>query len=251
LARSAPSTTSVHATARDTSIGGTVSRRLDGVHHLDLTVARRVAALMEEVGPDLVFHTAYSPARADTVDAASVVAQACADAAVPLVHLSSDTVFGGRDEPYTEVDAPDPMSEYGTWKVEAEQAVAEAAPDAAIMRFSLVVSTDPPDGVTAQLLAAARDQRPIGLFTDEVRTPIAIDQLVARLWTVASLAAEDRRGLRHVPGPEFLTRYELGVRLAQRIGIDPSVITASRAADHPAPRPRVLRLATTRPLLDA
>jgi dTDP-4-dehydrorhamnose reductase len=67
----------------------------------------------------------------------TVLAGACSQAAVRLVHFSSDQVFnGGLRKPYVESDAVGPLSTYGLSQVAAERAVLERAPEALIVRTS-------------------------------------------------------------------------------------------------------------------
>ena len=55
-----------------------------------------------------------------------------------LVHLSIDLVFSGAGEGgYTEDHATDPVTVYGKTMVDGEQLVAEARPDACVLRISL------------------------------------------------------------------------------------------------------------------
>jgi hypothetical protein len=58
------------------------------------------------------------------------------------VHLSTDVVFGGRPLPYTEADTPDPITDYGRWKTEAEAQVTAAHPGAILVRTSLIYGTE-------------------------------------------------------------------------------------------------------------
>ena len=58
--------------------------------------------------PNAVVHLAYRPDdRRVIVDGSRHVAAAAAAVGARLVHMSTDMVFAGRAEPYTEADAPD------------------------------------------------------------------------------------------------------------------------------------------------
>jgi dTDP-4-dehydrorhamnose reductase len=54
------------------------------------------------------------------------------------------------------------------------------------------------------------------------------DDLAAAL---LELAANDYRGILNVAGPDTISRYDLGVLVARREGLDPSLIPATTLAD--------------------
>src|SRR5882762_264273 len=69
-------------------------------------------------------------ARRVNAEGAENAARAAAGVGCPIVHISTDFVFDGRKGvPYSEEDAPEPLSEYGRSKYDGERRVAAAAPD--------------------------------------------------------------------------------------------------------------------------
>jgi dTDP-4-dehydrorhamnose reductase len=242
LVAAAPAGTSVHLTWRTTAPpAGAVA------HRVDLTDAEAVGALLAAVRPDVVVHTAYSMHdRADIVDATAHVAAAAAAHGSALVHLSTDVVFDGTAAPYVESDPVSPVNEYGRWKALAEQIVAERVPDACITRTSLVVAHEPPDPATARLLDAVQQGEQPTLFDDEVRCPIRAQDLAAALWALVAMERCARSGVWHLPGPEALTRLEIGRRLLVVAGLDPRAPRPGSATAHPDPRPPDLTLHSIR-----
>jgi dTDP-4-dehydrorhamnose reductase len=243
LLASRPADAEVLVTRRSAGVPDGVPFR---VVHLD----RRGEAdrVIGEVQPDVVVHTAYSiHHRPDIVDASANVAAACERTGAALVHLSSDTVFGGEDPPYREFDPVDPISDYGRWKAEAEQAVLSAVDDACITRTSLVVSMDPPDSGTRWLFEAVREGRRPTLFHDEIRCPLRAVDLAASIWALVGRDRPDRAGIWHLPGPEPISRLELGRRLLRAGDVDPGLAREASLRDHPSPRPRDLTLVSSRP----
>lgn len=246
LAAAAPDDVELVATWRTSPVAAQVARRAE-LHQLDLCDAAAAAALLAAVQPDVVVHTAYSiGSRDDIVAATTAVAAGAAAVGAALVHLSTDVVFDGTSPPYVETDTVCPVNDYGRWKVEAERIVAEAVPGVCITRTSLVVASDPPDRGTAGLFSAVRDGRAPVLFTDEVRCPIRAVDLAATLWALVALERSDRAGIWHLPGPEALTRYELGTRLLAAAGLATSAVRTGSAREHPDPRPADLTLHTLR-----
>jgi dTDP-4-dehydrorhamnose reductase len=173
-----------------------------------------------------------------TADGAAHVAVAAAGVGARLVHVSSDAVFSGRLVDYDEAALPDPVNRYGAAKAAAETAVRAIAPDAAVVRTSLILG----DGhgqheVLTHALASGRLDG--ALFTDEVRTPVHVDDLANAL---LELAGNGYRGVINVAGVDALSRYDLGVLVAVRDGLDPASLPAARIADLGLRRPIDVRL---------
>lgn len=212
----------------------------------DLADPAAVRALIERVRPDTVVHTAYGTAdlERDVVGASANVVDACLAMGAGLVHVSTDVVFGATDGPHGEHDRPAPVTPYGAAKAAVEADLAERLPGAALVRTSLVCATDPPDPRTQALLDALRTDRRITLYTDELRSPVRLDDLGRGLWALARMSPRSRAGTWHLVGPESLSRYTLGVLVAAWAGLDPAGITPALVEEHPTPRPRDTRLST-------
>jgi dTDP-4-dehydrorhamnose reductase len=188
---------------------------------LDIRDAGDVAALVRAVRPEVVVNAAYGKADwAVTADGAAHVALAAAAAGARLVHVSSDAVFSGAAASYNEASRPDPLSPYGAAKAAAETAVRAIAPDAVIARTSLIIGDG--DSLHERLVhALASGDAPGLLYTDEVRCPVHVTDLAAAL---LELAAAPGGGTCHVAGADPVSRYELGLLIAGRDGLDPAVL---------------------------
>jgi dTDP-4-dehydrorhamnose reductase len=184
-----------------------------------------------EVDADVVVHTAYVMADADTiVRGTQNVASAAERVGARLIHLSSDLVFDGERAPYTEEDEARPVSAYGRAKLEAEGFV-----DGLIVRTSLLYGKPGP-----QEALAARDD--VVFHEDEIRCPTHVSDLAAAL---LELAALDLTGVLHVAAPEAVSRLELARRLGAR---DPqgAPTPPGRARNVALDSSRAARLLTTR-----
>jgi len=178
-----------------------------------------------EIDADVVVHTAYLQADADTiVSGTRHVAAAAARAGARLIHLSTDLVFDGEHAPYREEDEPRPVSDYGRAKLEAEGVVPN---DGLVVRTSLLYGKPGP-----QEALAARDD--VVFHTDEIRCPTHVTDLAAAL---LELAALDVTGVLHVAGADAVSRLELARLLGAH---DP------KGAPTPSGRARNVALDTSR-----
>lgn len=207
---------------------------------LDVRDRQAVAAVLSEVQPDVVFHTAYRQNEPDlhavTTDGARWVAEAAHAIGARLIHLSSDVIFSGnRDTPYTEADVPDPVTAYGEAKAEAERLVSAAYPGAVLVRTSLIYGFDPLDRHTRFALDIAEGNRHEQLFHDEYRCPIVVYDLAAALLELAALPFQ---GIVNIAGSDRVSRYEFGRLLARFHGHDPNRIASASLHTCSTPRPR-------------
>jgi dTDP-4-dehydrorhamnose reductase len=145
------------------------------------------------------------------------------------VHVSTDVVFSGRQHrPYRENDRLDPITEYGQAKADAERALAERAPGAAIVRTSLLLP--------GPHLQAAREPA-YAFYDDEFRCPAHVSDVAAALIEIAHLPIV---GPLHVAGADAVSRYEMACLIA---GTSDGIPRASGAGA--AGRPADIRLDCT------
>jgi dTDP-4-dehydrorhamnose reductase len=193
-----------------------------------------VVSLVDAVRPDACVNAAYDYGQwRVTADGAAHVAMACAAAGVALVHISSDVVHSGQPDPYGDDDPPQPLHPYGAAKAAAETAVRAAHPAATLVRTSLIVG----DAASAQVgfcLDLLHGRRAGALFADEVRCPVAVEDLAA---AVLELAASPYAGLLNVAGPQAVSRVEFGQLVARHYGLDPGPLKESTIAESGLVRP--------------
>ncbi len=186
-----------------------------GSQDLDVRDHVAVAATVAARRPDAIVHTAYVrdgvAAWPVNVHGSEAVARAAVAAGARLVHVSSDVVFDGRaGRPYREDDPVSPCSDYGRSKAEAESRVLAVAPEAVVVRTSLIYGG--PRRERSPHERAAID--PAATFhIDELRCPIQVDDLAGAL---LELAGGDVAGVLHVAGPEGLSRHRFAELIARR-----------------------------------
>jgi dTDP-4-dehydrorhamnose reductase len=218
-------------------------------HRSDLRDWEATTELVLALRPDVIINTAYAQNDwAATATSAAHAASAAASAGSHLVYVSSDVVFGGSSEPYPETADPDPVTPYGAAKAAAETAVRAIVPSAAVVRTSLILGSDGESSHERRVHALARGEEDGVLYTDNVRCPVHVADLAAAL---LELATTRRPGVHHVAGPEATNRYELGLLVARRDGLDADALRPGLSPGAASGGPGAIRLdcTSTRSLL--
>lgn len=155
-------------------------------------------------------------------DMAGQVAMAARAAGTRLAHISTDAVFDGARDGYTEQDEPHPVNTYGMSKLSGERVVLSEYPEALVVRTNIYGWNARPKLSLAEwfLDRLRRGKRCVG-FTDASFSPIAVTDLADCLFRLLATSAA---GVLHVAGGEVVTKYEFGRRVAQAFGLSPGLI---------------------------
>lgn len=164
-----------------------------------------------------------------------------------FIQISSDMVFDGdKGAPYEHTDAPMPLSLYGQTKLMGERETLKFGKSHAVALRTAIVSGDSPSGdksLHERLLHDWAAGRVTRLFTDEIRQPVAVDNLAD---AVVELCERDNlSGVYHWAGAEALSRHEMGRRICKKFGLDPEKFILAGTQDGSpglARRPRDLSM---------
>ena len=221
---------------------------------LDITDPIQIQTALERYQPDLVInaaaYTAVDKAESDqdhaqrlNGDAAGFLAQSIAaqNAAIQLIHISTDFVFDGTQSlPYAPDAATHPLGVYGVTKLSGEQQVQQYLPNALILRTSWLYSAHGHNFVKT-MLRFMQEREQLGIVYDQVGTPTWARTLAHTIW---ALAAKNASGILHCSDNGVASWYDFaraiqeeGYRLGlltRRIPIHP---IRSSAYPTPAQRP--------------
>ena len=158
-----------------------------------------------------------------------------------LVHYSTDYVFDGTQDAYTEQDAPatTPLNEYGVSKLQGEQYITRIARKFYIIRTAWLFGNHGNNFVQT-VLRLARSQKPIQIVDDEYGRPTYAPDLVQA--TLQLLERKKPYGIYHITNSgEKTSWYQYAQYILQHT--DQSALTrfsptTSKAYNAPAPRPR-------------
>lgn len=154
-----------------------------------------------------------------------------------LVHVSTDYVFDGTKGPYTEQAVPNPINYYGKSKLAGENVCTSGTSHSSIVRTCLVYGppSDRPDFVQ-WVINACSSKTPIRVVNDQFAQPTYVEDIAEALLRIT---LRKRTGIYHVAGPDFMSRYDMAVRIAEFFKVDPSMIQPVTSAElqQPARRP--------------
>ena len=173
--------------------------------------------------------------------APGLLAEACRGSGSRFIHVSTDYVFpGDAARPYREDDPVAPRSAYGRTKLEGEERVRAADPDALVVRTSWVF------GHGRNFLGAILDQArlrrrgeaegPLRVVDDQRGRPTYAVDLAEAL---TRLVGREARGLYHVANREEASWWDLARACLDASGYEDIDIDriATDSLDLPAPRP--------------
>ena len=150
------------------------------------------------------------PEEAFAINARAVrqIAEICTRKRARCIHISTDYVFDGtKDTPYTEADAPAPLSVYGTSKAQGEAELLAISPDHLAARVSWVFGPDRPSFID-QILARALETDQLAAIGDKWSTPTYTLDLAA--WIRPLLWERPLGGIIHLANSGSCTWQEYG-----------------------------------------
>ena len=175
------------------------------ITELDFLKPGQAANRVDELRPDWVIncaaYTQVDVAETETAESFCInreaperLAQTVAGYGGRLLQVSTDFIFdGAQDWPYVETDQPNPLGVYGRSKLEGEQAVLQALPEAIVLRTAWVYGVRGHNFVKTMLRLALAG-KPLRVVDDQIGTPTwARDTASA----IAALVAADARGTFH------------------------------------------------------
>jgi dTDP-4-dehydrorhamnose reductase len=199
----------------------------------DLLHAGAVEQLFDRVRPEVLVHCAAmadvdscerDPQTAQAINAQvpAQLAALCAQREVHMVHISTDAVFDGQLGSYTEEDQPNPLSVYARTKLEGEDGVLVANPEALVLRVNFYgYSLSGRRSLAEFFLNNLSAGQPVKGFTDVHFCPLYVVDLVD---VIFACLEHQLSGLYHAVSPECLSKYDFGRRIADKFGLDGDLI---------------------------
>ena len=223
---------------RPTNIEGIVT------FQLDLAKSDEVVRIFNDIKPDVVVNTTAlhnvdyceenkNQAMQVNTEAVKTLYANSEKFGSRLIHISTDYVFSGDAmKPYVESDKAIPLSIYGQSKLDGEKILAGS--NHVVVRPSVVYGWTPLElaGTTSSsgkpmnfamwLLTKLNKKEQLKIVTDQFASATLADSLAE---SILKIAESNKGGLYHISGLSCESRYEFAVKLAEKFGYDPNMIS--------------------------
>lgn len=148
-----------------------------------------------------------------TVQSTLNLVEAARECGSTLVLLSTDYVFDGREGPYKETDAVNPLSVYGRHKLEAEQEVIKSGLPYLILRVTNVYGDElRHKNFVSRIVEQCynRQHLTLKLPYDQFASPTNAMDIARAMY---ELLLHDKTGIYHICGSDFMNRVELALKV--------------------------------------
>ncbi|OPX59894.1 MAG: dTDP-4-dehydrorhamnose reductase [Methanomassiliicoccales archaeon PtaB.Bin215] len=226
---------------------------LPGTIHMDITDPDSVSRGLMAACPEMVVLCAAmtnvdqcerepDAAYKVNMEGALNIASECRSAGVKLVYISTDYVFNGlKGQRYHEFEPADPLSVYAKSKLEGERVTLDASRSNLVCRVSVVYGWNRlgrKSNFVTWVIDSLRKGQEIRLYDDQFVSPTYAPS-AAR--DILELSLGKLKGICHTSGPDCISRYDIGTKVAETFGLNASLIRAVSTAEMPllAKRPAV------------
>ncbi|MDE1844369.1 MAG: dTDP-4-dehydrorhamnose reductase [Thaumarchaeota archaeon] len=217
------------------------AKPLDGIPvKLDLVNNESMTKVVEEVKPDVMIHLAAMTnvdlcekekdlALQINAKATEVLSKQAAKHGSFFLYVSTDYVFDGEKGMKIESDTPNPVDYYGYSKYQGELAVQDMASNWCIAR------TSTPFGIHGTkksfpsfVIENLQSKKEISVVTDQFTSPTFVPNLSQML---IEISTRQILGTIHLAGATRISRYDMAVLVAKKLGLDTSLLKQSSIKD--------------------
>lgn len=221
---------------------------------IDITNKKQVVHAVENSDAEIVLHLAAKTnvdacekdkvlgERGDAwvvnVEGTKNIAESCLVYNKKLIYISTDFVFDGEKEFYSEDDTPNPVNWYAQTKYEGEKIVKGLQIPWIILRIAYPYRASFPKLDFVRVIKNRLQQKQeVKGITDHIFSPTFIDDIAVVLHGLITVNAI---GIYHTVGSEALTPYDAATKIAHTFGLSTNLI-------HPITRDEYFREKARRP----
>lgn len=238
-------------------LGRVITASIEGGtdYRVDLADTESVSRMVREAQPDAVVnaaaYTAVDKAESETLiaqrinaDAPGMLGALLKERGIPIIHYSTDFVFGGdKGAPYREEDPTGPVNVYGATKLEGERLLLTSGANAVIFRTAWVYGARGSNFLlTMRRMFAEKDE--LRIVNDQLGSPTwsrmlaEVTALVLHRILIGELDVERIKGVYHLTGAgEAASWYDFACAILGASG-ERCRLLPIPSSEYPAPAKR-------------
>lgn len=215
--------------------------------NVDLLNYEKIITFLKDIYPSVVVNAAaYTDVKGaeSNVDeayktnavAAGLIAKACEELGIRLIHISTDYVFSGKnkEEPYTRFSHTAPLNVYGQSKNLGEDWVLSMDSDNLILRTSWVYSEFGNNFAKTIITRARNGQKIFEVVNDQFGTPTYAPDLAKAIYEYGHGRKSTTRGIEHYAGSVVISWYSFAKCLTW--GMDSVIVLESKTDPNALPK---------------
>ena len=212
-------------------------------HSLDITQTE-IEKILNEINPEIIIHTAAltavdyceshkEEAQNTNVTGTENLVNWCKKNNRKMIYISTDYVYPGISNNYSEDSDTNPINIYGQTKLDAEKLV-KTLKDWTILRPTVIFGYDFGGNNFLMQMLALKEKRRIP--ADQISNPTDVKVLCEY---IAQIIERNIQGLFIATGPETMNRYEFALLIAKVFDLDKNLLERISTAElnQPAKRP--------------
>ena len=205
------------------------------IRELDISDYDRTIATIKKFEPQIVINVAAftmvdlceqekEKAFAVNAQGARNVAIGCREIGARCIFLSTDYVFDGKkNSPYGENDPPNPISVYGSTKLQGEKFVEAILEDYLIIRSSWLFAKEGSNFVNT-IIKLSQEKNELTVVNDQKGSPTYTNDLSQ---AISILIEQDLKGIFHITNSGCCTWFEFAQKILDLIGSSMKLIPIS------------------------
>lgn len=238
--------------ATSTGVNRNSECRSDHYHPLDITNKEEVESVLLVYKPTHIINTAALT----NVDKCEENVELCNEINVEgvrnlleyarnnnchLQQISTDFIFDGEKGDYSEDDEPNPLSEYGKSKLNAELLIINSGYDYySIVRTSVVYGTGEnlsKSNIVLWAIEELKNEKSLKIVDDQFRAPTYAMDLAIGCMKILELK---KTGVFNLAGPKVLSMFDFVSQIAEYLNVPAELVSSIKTPDlnQRAPRPK-------------
>ncbi len=203
--------------------------------YLDITKKEQVIKEISKINPEIIFHTTAitnvdlceeNMELAESVNYFGTynIIEACKNTKSKIVYISTSAVFDGTKNEYSEDDEPSTCNNYGKTKLKGEKIVMESNLSYLILRIDHPFDWNQKWQHTNSVLRVINTiskKKKLKEIIDWYNSPTYIPDIID---AITKLIENDKNGIYHLIGNDFLNRYEFAQIIVKIFGLDDKML---------------------------